>query len=71
MIVGDLARTMSRINATLENKQADYQPSMVEVEGKVNQIPIYILIDLGASLSYIYPSLVETCKKLKSLQDVG
>ena len=59
MIVGDLARTMPRINAALENRQADYQTSMVEVEGKLNQIPISIIIDPGASLSYISPDLVE------------
>ena len=59
MTVGDLARTMPRINAALENRQADYQTSMVEVEGKINQTPIAILIDLGASLSYISPNLVE------------
>ena len=35
---------------------------MVEVEGKINQTPISILIDPGASLSYISPSLVENCK---------
>ena len=35
---------------------------MVEVEGKLNQIPISILIDRGASLSYFYPDLVEKCK---------
>jgi len=35
---------------------------MVEVQGKINQIPISILIYLGASLSYISPSLVEKCK---------
>ena len=40
----------------------NYQTSMVEVEGKLNQIPISILIDLGASLSYISPDLVEKCK---------
>ena len=62
MTVGDLARTMPRINAALENRQVDYQNSMVEVEGKINQIPISILIDLGASLSYISPKLVEKCK---------
>ena len=62
MIVGDLARTMPKINAALENKQYDYQTSMVEVEGKLNQKPISILIDLGASLSYISPDLVEKCK---------
>ena len=58
MTVGDLARTMPRINAALENQQVDYQTSMVEVEGNINQIPISILIDLGASLSYISPNLV-------------
>ena len=62
MTVGDLARTMPRINAALENKQADYQTSMVEVEGKINQTPISILVDLGASLSYISPNLVEKYK---------
>ena len=56
MNIGDLARTMPRIKSTLENGQADYQTSMVEVEGKMNQIPISILIDPGASLSYIYPN---------------
>ena len=35
---------------------------MVEVEGKINQTPIAILIDPGASLSYISPNLVEKCK---------
>ena len=62
MNVGDLVRTMPRINATLENRQVDYQTSMVEVEGKLNQLPKSILIDLGASLSYIFPDLVEKCK---------
>ena len=62
MTIGDLTRTMPRINAALENQQADYQTSMVEVEGKINQILISILIDPGASLSYISPNLVENCK---------
>ena len=35
---------------------------MVEVEGKLNQTTISILIDPGASLSYISPDLVEKCK---------
>ena len=62
MTVGDLARTMPRINAALENRQADYQTSMVEVEGKINQTIISILIDHVSSLSYISPNLVEKCK---------
>ena len=58
----DLARIMPRINAALENKQADYQTSMVEVKGKLNQIPISILIDPRAILSYISLDLEEKCK---------
>ena len=54
--------TMPRINATLENRQEYDQTSMVEVEGKINQTPISILIDPRASLSYISPNLVENCK---------
>ena len=46
-------RTMPKINAALENDKPYYQTSMVEVEGKITQIPISILVDPGASLSYI------------------
>ena len=38
MMVGDLARGMPRINTALENRQADYQTSMVEVEGGTQRI---------------------------------
>ena len=62
MTVGELARTMPKINAALENRQVEYQNSMVEVEGMINQTPITILIDPGASLSYIAPKMVEKCK---------
>ena len=58
MTVGDLARTMPRINAAMENRKVDYQTSMVEVEGKLDQTTISILIDPMDSLSYISPNLV-------------
>ena len=35
---------------------------MVEVEGVINQTLVTILIDPGASLSYIAPQIVEKCK---------
>jgi len=60
--VGDVAREMPKINAALENRQADHQTSMVEIEGTINIRPISILIDIGASLSYVSPSIVENCK---------
>ena len=62
--VGDLAKGMPRINVALENRQAIYQTSMVEVEGMLNNKPISILIDLGASLSYVSPSVVDKNKLL-------
>ena len=53
---------MSRICAALENRQAYHQTSMVEMTGMTNSQPISILIDLGASLIYISPRIVELCK---------
>ena len=35
---------------------------MVEVEGMIKDKPISILIDPGASLSYVSPSIAEICK---------
>jgi hypothetical protein len=54
----DMGRNMPRIYATLENRQVDYQSHMIEVEGKIDNHPIAILIDSGASHSYIYPKIV-------------
>ena len=62
MNVGDITRIIPRIHVALENQQVDYKNSMVEVEGNINQIPMSILIDPRAILSYIYPNLVEKCK---------
>ena len=55
---------MPRINAALENRQAEYQTSMVEVEGMINKTPVTILIDPGASISYIAPKIVENVSYL-------
>jgi hypothetical protein len=34
----------------------------VEIEGKINNTRIYVLIDLGSTLSYITPSVVDSNK---------
>ena len=52
---------MPRINADLENRQADHQTSMVEVQGMIQNQSVSILIDEGANLSYVSPSIVEKC----------
>ena len=52
---------MPIICVALENWQVDHQNSMVEIEGMINNQLISILIDPGASLSYISPRIVELC----------
>jgi predicted aspartyl protease len=42
---------------------------VVEIEGKINDTRISILMDLGATLSYITPDVVES-NKLKKLKHV-
>jgi hypothetical protein len=56
----DMGRYVPRIYATLDNKQAEYQSHMIEVEGMINNQTIAILIDSGTSHSYIDPKIVES-----------
>jgi hypothetical protein len=58
--VEDMGSRMPRIYVSLDNKQAEYQSHMIEVEGMINIKPFTILIDSGASLSYIDPIVVES-----------
>jgi hypothetical protein len=58
--VEDMGRNVPRIYAALENKQAEYRSHMIEVEGMINNQTIAILIDSGASHSYIDTKMVES-----------
>eukprot|EP00253_Pinus_taeda_P011491 PITA_11491 len=46
--VGEVGRSIPRINAALDDRQAEYQPTMVEFEGKILDLTITVLIDAGA-----------------------
>jgi hypothetical protein len=35
-MVGDVGRSLHRINAAIDGRQADHQSSVVEIEGKIN-----------------------------------
>ena len=59
--VNDIARNIPTISATLENRQAKHQATMVEMEDKISDLSVTVLIDPGASLSYISPNIVEKC----------
>ena len=60
-MVGEVERSMTRINAALEDRQEYYQPIMIKLEGKLINQPVSILVDLDASLSYASPKVVEKC----------
>ena len=65
-MVGQVARSVPRIYAKLEDHQADHKSIVVEVEGKIVKQFVSVLIDLGSTHSYISPKIVEICafKKL-------
>jgi hypothetical protein len=56
----DMGRNVSSIYATLDNKQAEYQSHMIEVEGMINNQNLAILIHSGDIHSYIDPKMVES-----------
>jgi hypothetical protein len=58
-IVEDMGGNMQMIYAALHNKQAEYESPMIEVEGKIDNQLIAVLIDYGASHSYINSNIVE------------
>jgi hypothetical protein len=60
--VGDMGRSLHRINAAIDGWQYDHQSFVVEIEGKINNTRISILIDPRATLSYITPGVVESNK---------
>jgi hypothetical protein len=65
--VGDVGRSLHWINAAIDGRQADHQSSVVEIEGKIHDTRISVLIDPGATLSYITLNVVES-NKLKRLK---
>jgi hypothetical protein len=59
-IVEVMERNVPRIYEALDSKQAEYQSHIIEVPGMINNQTIDILIDSGASYSYIDPEMVES-----------
>jgi hypothetical protein len=64
--IEDMGSRMPRIYATLDNKKDEFQSHMIEVDGMINNQPFTILIDSGASHSYIDPRVVESLHLSKS-----
>ena len=62
-------RSVPRIYAALDNKQADHQSNMIEIEGMLNDQVVSVLIDSGANHSYIDPRVVDKCCLSRSKHD--
>jgi hypothetical protein len=58
-IVKYMGGSMPRIYVALDNEQVEYQSPMIEVEGKIDNHPIAILIDSGDSHSYINANIIK------------
>jgi hypothetical protein len=58
-IVEDMGINVPWIYAALDNKKAEFHLHMIEVEVKINNETIAILIDSRASNSYLDPKMVE------------
>jgi hypothetical protein len=56
--VGDMGKILDRINAPIDGRQADHQSSVVEIDGKINNSQISVLIDPRDMLSYVTPDVV-------------
>ena len=54
--VNDVAQSMSQIYAAVDNKQADHQASVVEMEGMITNHIVYILIDPSSNFELCGPS---------------
>ena len=66
--MNDIARNIPIVNVSLEYRQVDHQSTMLEVEGKVLNIHVSILIDSESSSSYIASKVVKKCKLSKEKQ---
>jgi hypothetical protein len=53
---------MPCIYVALDNKQVDHQALVVEMEGKISNHLVSILIDPSSNLSYVAPQNVDKCK---------
>jgi hypothetical protein len=63
--VEDMGSRVPSIYTALDNKQEKYQLHMLEVECMINNHAFTILIDSGASHSYVDPRVVESFQLLR------
>jgi hypothetical protein len=60
--VGEIGKIIHRINASLDRRKVDHQFTISEIEDKIHNNKVYILIHPRASLSYVTPTLIDSNK---------
>ena len=63
--MGEIGKSFHWINAALDDRQEGHQFVIVEIEGTISNRNLSILIDPGATLSYITPKIMENCQLTK------
>jgi len=53
-----VACNIPRISTTLDGREANHQSTMVEIQGNFFDKEVFVLIDLGSTLSYVSPAIV-------------
>ena len=51
----------------LDHRKVDHQTSIIDMDGKLGDQVVSILIDPGSNYSYVNPSLVDKCGLNKEL----
>lgn len=64
-IVGDVGQSVPRIHGTVDNKQVGHQASVIEMDGKICDQVIYVMIDLGSNHTYVGPDFMDKCSLSK------
>ena len=67
--MGDIGRS-HRVFVVVENCQAKHQGTVVKASTMLYGISSLVLFDLGASNSFISPSLVQRCGLVATQQDI-
>ena len=68
--MGDVGRS-HRVFVAVDHLQVDHQGTMVETTGAIRGTSLSILFDLGATYSFIAPSVVGKCSLKAVKQDIG
>jgi len=59
--MGDVAQSVPQFYAALDNRQADHQAFIIEMDGKLSDQIVSILIDPRSNYSYVNTDIVDKC----------